>query len=613
MRSCAIAASSGLPARLVHIGHGAGAHRRDSSRAQTRASATARIEWRALAAGDCSASGQRPCQHRHVDQQCDRAEEVEAHRARARRRGPRAEGTRRRRAPPGESTALPTLRGALDQAGRVCGRRQPAGLAPPAPRLRAGRLVPRPASTPRPAAGRTPTCALRRTHAHAARCTCRSADAVPSASRPGPHSLQDAGARIDLHHGIAASAVAKIRRSLVHRRDIAGRSPSRDATRATNAPGSPSCRRGNRAGTQPLAATGIPGDTHSAACQFVGRQRLEHVRGRARPSAPHDIQHDRPGRVCAAQSHQQSRQSLAIGHEPLGPLVQHEQGEARRAAPATTAGRPSSRRTADSSTARLHRARSPDSRACRARRRHDVRHPLPATASMFQTRGPRDAPVVERRQHVRLERPRHQSHARSRGPGCLVAPEAPSCWQRRHQPGRSPSRRRAPEPTRDAVGDAGTPGGSLPERSSGSERGSGGRTAYTSNHSCALTNPKSTQCASAGCHSRQRRAICSGHATRATSSSTRRSIHTRPPVARSSDVPSSSATKRDASNGGVCGACRSPVECKKRDDVVEAAWPRGRAAARTPLTHNEIAARPSRRTTRWKRWPAPGRCGRNFV
>ena len=106
--------------------------------------------------------------------------------------------------------------------------------------------------------------------------------------------------------------------------------------------------------------------------------------------------------------------------------------------------------------------------------------------------------------------------------------------------------------------------------------GSGGRSAYASNHSFALTKPKSTQGASAGCHSRHSRATISGQTARATSSSTRRSIHTRP------RLPNRATCRRRArqsawpSAKGCAPACHA-FECKKRDDVLERA---SRGAAR---------------------------------
>ena len=126
-------------------------------------------------------------------------------------------------------------------------------------------------------------------------------------------------------------------------------------------------------------------------------------------------------------------------------------------------------------------------------------------------------------------------------------------------------------------GQAGRPG-VLPGCALGASDVASGRSAYASNHSVALAKPKSTHVASAGCQSRQSRAAISGHAAAAAGSSTRRSIHTRVPVARSSDVPSSSATNREASSEGVCWGIASRRGCKKRDDASGSRMARRRTA-----------------------------------
>ena len=120
---------------------------------------------------------------------------------------------------------------------------------------------------------------------------------------------------------------------------------------------------------------------------------------------------------------------------------------------------------------------------------------------------PAGSAVVERRQHVRLERPGHQAHpepgarraSRTRGP-CPTAASASARAIAVAARAASARRRRR--------GHAGMPGGWPPGRSA-DRPASGGRTAYASNHSFAFTKPKSTHGASAGCHSRQSRATIS--------------------------------------------------------------------------------------------------------
>ena len=134
IRSCAIAASLGLPAMASCTSAMApGMSPRFEPCPDTR-KRHARIECRAFAGGNLHRvrPARLPAQAR--DQQCDqprRWRRIEQARS-ADGRVQEVLGVDERRL---ANPLLCQIRGALDQAGRVCGRRQPASLTPPVPRL----------------------------------------------------------------------------------------------------------------------------------------------------------------------------------------------------------------------------------------------------------------------------------------------------------------------------------------------------------------------------------------------------------------------------------------------------------------------------------------------
>ena len=232
-----------------------------------------------------------------------------------------------------------TLRGAVDQRRRVT---RPAPGAPPRATSDAtARRSPRSAAS-RDASDQQP----RRTHVR-----------VPSHARPGralhvplgqrraparrQRSRPSPGCRPRSTSARASVAAGASRRPGARSCTVgtSARSPSREATRATNAPGSPLTDAAIDCGHAATAASGIRRHPQRRR-QVVGRQRLERVRGRARPSAPDDVEHDRAGRRRRRPAAPAA--APGPGDRPCAtrPARAARAARTRRAAPATTwAGR----------------------------------------------------------------------------------------------------------------------------------------------------------------------------------------------------------------------------------------------------------------------------------
>ena len=261
-----------------------------------------------------------------------------------------------------------------------------------------------------------------------------------------PDLFHDSGG-IDLRHRLRSGRRRKGGWPFVHRQDVGAQAePCRD----TPDEGARQSirRRGNGAGAQPLRRT-APGRHPKRTCQFLGRQRVQDVRGRARPSVPHDVEHNRPGRVRTTQSHQQSRQSLAFGHLPAGTLVQHQQSEAveqRQPRGVMAVVAPDGRLQHRG----LHGHVAPQPRlTCEATPR---RAPSAAGDGVhIPDARPSGSAVVERCQHMRLERSVYQPHPQ---PGTRLAWGIGSLvhGRCRHQPATSPPRLERLQPADNAVG-----------------------------------------------------------------------------------------------------------------------------------------------------------------
>ena len=420
MRSCAIAASSGQPVMASCTSARAPRHIARFQPCPDTRERHARNRVPCFAGGDlhCVGPARLPAQTR--DQQCDqprRWRRIE-HARGADGRGQEVLGVDERR------LANPLLCRAsaapLDQAGRVCGRRQPAGFTPPVPRLSQVASCARPALKPRSAAGRpqrrVPARARPGRAAHVPLGRRRAA-----ACRPVPRTRSRMPAASISVHGIGRVGRRKVRCSFVHRRDLAAQAqPRRRARQTRQAVRFPTSQSPGRAAT---GANNMPGDTQSARASSSAAAPRGCARpGRGRPCR-HDVQYDRPGRVGAAQSHQQPRQSLAFGHLPAGTLAEHQQLEAvEQCQPrgGTTVVTPHGRLE----HGRIARARSPA--AGLTRKATPRRAPTTAGDGVHRPDArPAGPAVLERRQHVRLERPR-ASRIPHPGPGVPRGSEAPS-------------------------------------------------------------------------------------------------------------------------------------------------------------------------------------------